>query len=251
MKKFFSLLLVSIAISFSGYSQCVPDTSITHNVTGIYPDSATGLPHAFVGTSYVADIHLCVPATTTYAGQSVTVDSVRVTAVTGLPSGFTYSCTPSNCIFPGGATSCFQITGNAPTAGMIGNYPLEVSLKVSGRLLGIIPQQVDTTNGNYTIVIDDNIGVATLVPSTFQVSQNKPNPFFGKTDVIVSSPVSETIQIKVSDLIGNVLQTQSLRLPKGNNTVALTSEELRPGIYLYTITNGRSSFTRRMIVSGN
>lgn len=251
MKKIFTILLLSVIASYSGFSQCVPDTSITHNIPGIYPDSTAGLPHAIVGTAYVSDLQISVPANTTYAGQNVVIDSVRVVSVVGLPSGFTYSCTPSNCIFLGGQTSCVQITGNAPTAGMIGAYPLDVNLKVSGRLLGIIPQQVDTTNSNYVIVIDDNTGLASITSSSFQVSQNKPNPFHGKTEVIISSPVQETIRIKVCDLIGNVLQTQTLSMPRGNNSILLSSDELSPGIYLYTITNGKSSVTRRMIVSGN
>ncbi|MBK9026296.1 MAG: T9SS type A sorting domain-containing protein, partial [Saprospiraceae bacterium] len=63
--------------------------------------------------------------------------------------------------------------------------------------------------------------------------------FHGKTEVIISSPVQETIRIKVCDLIGNVLQTQTLNMPRSNNSILLSSDELSPGIYLYSITNGK------------
>lgn len=251
MKKIYTLLLVLLAGAVTGFGQCVPDTSITHNVTGIYPDSTAGLPHATVGIPYLTDMQFCVPANAVYLGQNVVIDSMRIVSVLGLPPGFTYSCTPTNCIFLGGTTSCIQITGSAPTSGMIGNYPLTVNLKVSGRLLGIFAQQIDTTNSNYTIVIDENTGLPSISPTAFQVAQNKPNPFRGKTEVMVSSPTSEMLHIKVCDLLGNVLQTETIQVPKGNNNISISSEDLSPGIYLYTISNGRSSKTRRMIVSGN
>ncbi|HRH64794.1 MAG TPA: T9SS type A sorting domain-containing protein [Bacteroidia bacterium] len=251
MKKLLFLFVFALGVSSSGYSQCVPDTNITHNVSGIYPDSATGLPHAVVGVPYLTDMQFSIPTDTMYAGQPAVLDSIRITYMTGLPAGFTYTCTPPNCIFPGGATSCIQITGTAPTSGMVGSYPIVVGLRVSGRLYGIIAQQIDTSNSNYTIVIDNNTAIATLVPTAFQVSQNKPNPFHGKTEITVSGPTSEELKIKVCDLLGNVLRNETAIVPKGISSIYLTSDELSPGIYLYTITNGRSSVTRRMIVSGN
>src|SRR4051812_1294579 len=115
--------ILSLGVLYS-YAQCIPDTSITHNEAGIYPDSATGLPHAVVGVAYSTVIQLKVLTDT----SGVTVDSIDITNVTGLPAGFTYQCTPSSCHFPGGSDACILLTGPAPTVAMAGQiYPLTVN----------------------------------------------------------------------------------------------------------------------------
>src|SRR5438046_195158 len=107
MKKIFLLV---VAVAFAGstsFAQCVPDTSITHNDPGVYPDSATNLPHAIVGIPYSTVIQLKVLTdTTTMIGPitvPVTIDSIIATNVSGLPAGYTYNCTPSTCVFLGGS----------------------------------------------------------------------------------------------------------------------------------------------------
>ena len=119
MKKLITLIAVCFAFSNSSIAQCVPDTAITHNVPGIYPDSATGLPHSYVGLAYLADIQVKVLTDTVYLGFPATIDSIKINSVSGLPAGFTYDCTPSNCVFPGGSDACIQLTGAAPNSGMM------------------------------------------------------------------------------------------------------------------------------------
>ena len=55
-------MLLIVAFTFSGYSQCTPDPQFTQG--GIYPDSATGLPPAFVGVAYDEVITVVVPQDT-------------------------------------------------------------------------------------------------------------------------------------------------------------------------------------------
>lgn len=249
MKKILTVLLLLTGFTTAVNAQCTPDPSYT--VPGIYPDSATGIPHATVGLPYSTVIQFRIPTDTVYAGAPVTIDFFRITSVTGLPSGFAWSSTPSNGSFPGGSNGCMQIDGTAPTTPMIGSYPLVVGIRVVGRLYGIIPDSIDTQNDNYILVIDANTGTGTIVPSIFDVSQNQPNPFSGTSEITVTMPVSETVSIRITDLLGNLVKSQSTFLQRGVSKLNLSSAEFSPGIYLYTVSNGRNSFTRRMIVSGN
>ena len=117
MKKIFLLIAMTFAIVNSGSAQCTPDTSITHNVPGIYPDTLVGLPHSYVGVPYMTDIQVKVFTNTTYMGVPATIDSLVVISVAGLPPGFGYSNTPSSGVFPGGSDACILLSGAAPSAG--------------------------------------------------------------------------------------------------------------------------------------
>lgn len=250
MKKLFTLIAICFAISGSSFSQCVPDTSITHNIPGIYPDSATGLPHAYVGLSYLADIQVRVLTDTTYMGFPATIDSIKINSVSGLPAGFTYSCSPANCVFPGGSDACIQLTGAAPTSGMMGVYPLTVNMAIYGRAFGI-PQTVLDTNDSYIIYIENNVGIAPITNLSFTVGQNTPNPASVTTLIPVNVPRNVVVHFSISNLLGKQITSHDVNLQKGGNNIPVNLQSLQPGIYLYNITYGGNSVTRRMIVSEN
>jgi hypothetical protein len=246
MKK---ILLAFAGLSFvitGAIAQCVPDVTITE--PGIYPDSATGLPHALIGSPYSTVIQLKVLTDTTYLSQPATVDSVVITGVVGLPSGFSYTCTPSSCHFPGGSNACILLQGTAPTSGMEGTYPITVNVTTYGHL-GPIPASLPTDITRYRIIIDPLNGLSSLQNNKFEVGQNIPNPFSKSTDIAFNSPVSELLTFKVSNLLGKVVYTKSIFAQRGLNKIMLSSKDFDAGIYIYTLGNAKSSVTKRMIVS--
>ncbi len=249
-------ILLSIAtclvlgVSTRSMAQCTPDPGATTAGPGIYPDALSGIPHATVGIPYSTTFQILVPVDTTYLGLPAIIDSINVTGVTGFPSGFSYSCNPSNCSFPGGSNGCFVLEGSAPTSGQIGSYPLVVNLMVYGRVLGV-PQTLPSSNDNYTLYIDQNVGITSLVPSGFFVSQNLPNPFGNMTEVIVGSPAADRIVVTIADLLGNIVSTETYQVQKGQNRLQFRADDFQSGVYLYSVTNGKQTFTRRMIVSGH
>src|SRR2546430_4948284 len=100
MKKFLLLTAAAFVLLVKGFSQpCTPDISITK--PGIFPDSATNLPHAVVGTPYSTVMQVRVPHDTTVIifSQSIniTIDSIVLKSFTGFPSGYTNACNPSTC----------------------------------------------------------------------------------------------------------------------------------------------------------
>ncbi len=249
MKRIVLLISFLFFIASGSFAQCTPDTAITHNVVGIYPDSATGLPHAIVGTPYSTVIQLKVLTDTVVLGSPATVDSVVITGTIGLPPGFSYNCTPSSCHFPGGSDACITLTGPAPTAGMAGMiYPLTVSVTSYGHL-GIIPASLPTDITRYRIVVDPLTGISTLSNEKFDVSQNVPNPFSKTTEISFNSPSNELLTLKVSNLLGKVVFSKSVFSQRGLNKITLSSKDFDAGIYIYTIGNSRTSITKRMIVS--
>lgn len=248
MKKIFTLILLLIGANQFVSAQCVPDTSITHNDPGIYPDTLTGLPHALVGVGYNADIQVKVLTDTVYLGFPATVDSINIVNVSGLPNGFTYTCFPANCSFPGGSDACILLSCASPNAADEGVYPLTVNTVIYGQAFGF-PQTVPQDITGYYIVLETNLGIATLNPAVFAMSQNSPNPSSSLTSISVSMPQSSTVQFKMVNLIGKEVMAQQYAFNKGLNTIPVNLNGIPNGIYLYTVSYGGHSLTRRMIVS--
>jgi len=146
-----SILTTLILIPFLGislaYSQCVPGL---FNTPGFYPDSATGLPNACVNNQYNEVLTIVVPYDTLISGFTLHFDSLGVTNIIGLPSGFSYVTNPSSGYWLGGNSGCILITG---TNGTIGTYPLTIHMMLT-TLEGVsIPYTID----DYKIIITANV----------------------------------------------------------------------------------------------
>ena len=144
MKKF--LLTLTLAIAFIGANaQCTPDAQFI--LPGIYPDSATGLSSAIVGQSYDEVITIISPTDTSVVifGQSipVTVQTIELISVTGLPASFSYDCETANCTFSGGSTSCAVLTSSSPTVAEVGLHQIimNTTTTVDAGLFGIQNQE--------------------------------------------------------------------------------------------------------------
>ncbi len=243
----FVFFLVSYLIT-SG--QCVPDTSITHNRPGNYPDTITGLPHSITGQSYSTVIQVKVLTDSTVGTLTGVVDSIVVENVTGLPSGFSYTCTPSSCSFPGGSDGCITLSGSAPTLQMVGSYPLVVQSTIYFKIFGT-PQTLQNDILGYSIVIDTTTGISTLEKNNFSAGQNSPNPAKDYTVIPLTISHPEEVSLTIVNLIGKKVFSRSYNLQKGKTNITLDLHNLQPGIYLYTFSNGLTSVARRMIITND
>ncbi|MBC8048380.1 MAG: T9SS type A sorting domain-containing protein [Fimbriimonadaceae bacterium] len=138
MKRFLSTTIFGLLITLISYAQpCTVDASCT---SGICPDSITNLPvTADNVTSYSTTVTVVVPKDTTDSGFTLKYKNITLNSVSGLPPGFTYTCNPATCVFPGNAKSCIKISGNPSTAGA-GTYNITayVTAKLTHWLLGTI-----------------------------------------------------------------------------------------------------------------
>jgi hypothetical protein len=247
MKQIYALFIFVLSV-FNSFGQCIPDSGITHNTPGIYPDSATGLPHAITGQPYSTVIQINVRPDTTILGLPAVIDSVNIEDVAGLPPGFTYSCSPSNCSFPGGTNGCISLNGTAPAT--TGIYPLVVRLRAYGSILGT-PSSLADSSDDYRIVVDSTTGIGTLDKSVFNAYQNTPNPAKESTTIPVVLAHSSRVSLKVANIIGKVVLKKDYDLQRGKSNVEIDLRGMLPGIYLYTLTDGANTVTRRMIISND
>jgi hypothetical protein len=243
-----SFLFILLAFSSGSYAQaqCTPDLSITQQ--GLYPDSATGLPHAYVGVPYNTVIQIRVLTDTTYLGLPAKIDSVRIDSIRGLPltGGFAYQCNKSSCTWAGGTNGCVLLTGNPTQAG---TYPVKIYLKAYGKASGF-PATLPSTINYYKIVVEQNTGIQSLNPNEFGATQNSPNPFSGISEITFNVPHAGKISFTVYNLLGMSVYSHSVNASAGINKIAISSKELGQGVYMYSLSDGRTTITKKMVVSG-
>jgi hypothetical protein len=52
-------------------------------------------------------------------------------------------------------------------------------------------------------------------------------------------------------MVGKEMMKANFKAVKGENSYNLLNEKLTPGVYFYTLSDGKNTATRRMIVSAN
>ena len=115
MKQIFTLILIAFTTTYS-WAQCSPDP----NATGIISPSPDSLDGTILeeGIYFEDTITINVPADTTVPTLGVvTIDSINVTNISGLPIGMTYACQNATCSTPGGAQGCVALYGTPQQAG--------------------------------------------------------------------------------------------------------------------------------------
>ena len=86
-------------------------------------------------------------------------------------------------------------------------------------------------------------------PNSFYLNQNFPNPFNPTTIITYSLPVSSDVTLKIYDVLGRKITTlvDKFQTP-GIHTVTYNAAALSSGIYLYKLTAGSFSQTKKLIL---
>ena len=169
MKKIVLILILCFSYVLT-FAQCTPlpyqDSSFN-----IWPDTIDNLPIVQQGVNYLTTITIKTPTTlieaagydsvqTQVLGQYVgnwPVDSMELISISGMPNGLNLDCLVPNCIIPGDALTCAEVSGN--TVDPIGIYPIVIDVKVytHGTITILFPISIDTT------VVDQILGYKAIV----------------------------------------------------------------------------------------
>ncbi len=87
------------------------------------------------------------------------------------------------------------------------------------------------------------------VPQKYELLQNYPNPFNPTTVINFSIPKSGLVTLKVYNVLGQeVAELVNDVKPAGNYEVTFDASDLTSGMYIYTITSGNFSSTKKMML---
>ncbi|MBU6324921.1 MAG: T9SS type A sorting domain-containing protein [Bacteroidetes bacterium] len=83
----------------------------------------------------------------------------------------------------------------------------------------------------------------------FVVSQNFPNPFSDKSEVLIFMDEPGTLQVDILTLDGKTIRSSSEKLmTRGNHNIQLDGKGLKAGMYLYRFTAGKNVVTKKMTI---
>ncbi len=240
MKKLLSFFLIGFAYVSLQAQPCTPGPE---NAPGIYPDTITNLPIASVGLSYFGVISAVIPTDSTISGISFTIDSIGITGIDGLPTGFIYTPNSTSGYWPGGGKGCIAITGT-PTLAQVGTHPLVIHLLAK---VGGLPMAYTATG--YKIIVQNSGSISFEVASDkFDLLQNYPNPFDYSTDIRFVSPVVGKYDFSVCNILGEVVYLSKVNAVTGMNTISFSGKNLKSGLYMYKLSNGSQTLTKRMTI---
>jgi len=250
IKKLLSFTLVAFAtVSFA--QVCTPDISCIPASTpyGICPDSTTGLAIGTVGVPYSQLVSIKVPSDPSSFGAppGTGLTSIEIIGVDSLAPGLSHTCAPASCNFPASSNGCVLVTGTPTVA-----WNKQLIIHGLGHLtLPIVgtPFTQGIDNMQYRSVVVDPSGVESLDLTKFDVDQNSPNPFDENTEIRFSSVNNVSVEFKVYNMLGAVVYENSFGANKGVNRIKIGANSFAPGVYIYSITNGDKTITKRMIVA--
>ena len=86
-----------------------------------------------------------------------------------------------------------------------------------------------------------------VLPGTFQLAQNFPNPFNPSTMISYQLPAASHIALKVFDMLGNEVATLVNETKEaGSYSATFDGSKLSSGIYFYTLQAGNFTATKKL-----
>lgn len=279
MKKIFYSLLCCFFILFTN-AQTAPTCSLDPNFIalpkkGVWPDSVTNFVSGTVGQPYIQNITVKVPLDTIQSSlkfcfNRVVLSTASVVSNYNLPPGLQFGSSTSAVLngtvngapslkFPGNANNCASIYGTPTTAGTY-TLQLKVDAYASLQPVGNCASSPNVSAGTnlsssvlkyYIIKIDPPAGINENVTSQNFGLNNYPNPFNTKTQFKFVVKDESTATLKITDVLGKTIYTDSFKTKFGTNSYELDGSRLSEGMYFYTISYKNFSETKRMIISQN
>lgn len=235
------------------------DTVISFEIVPGNPTDVT----AYIDAFKITDVRN-VPTGMTYGTD------VEASADAGAPWGYWYNVgtvpnqtSTQGCVFINGTEDQWNTLAN----GSLGAVQLEIDVDV--RIAGTNPDLstiiqngswmsgVPATLGGGVITVTDywlvaqvsSVGIVEVDERKFMLINNYPNPFTGVTNISFNAPHDMTgIEFNVYSILGSKVHTQKLDAERGVNNIEYNGTQLSSGLYIYTLSDGVNTLTRKMNV---
>lgn len=246
---------------------CVPDATLPDTAVGVFPVPYSKITPkggisdtACLNTYYDFVFTLSVPKSFN-AGLfgTIPVNSIQLSttkAVENMPTGLSYTCNPPNCVFPSGTKGCIIIAGTPTDPANVG----QTDLKIKGQVNSVLPIDITFPNaqlfdeGNYYLYVRPQGSAACRTSSTRELAATKlrmgnvPNPFTGSTQIEVEAEIRGQFDFRVYDLTGRMIQRRPVQIIQGINRIPFAANNLPPGLYVFTLTDGLNTVSRKMVI---
>lgn len=274
MKKLLSILFIASSSMWVS-AQCTP-TGYDFGAApyGIYPDTSVGLNTGILNTPYEQVMYIKVPIQASEIPAEfipptidpallalATIDYIKIDSINVMINGvqspmsalmgpeYALYCSANNCEFAGGDQNCVNVSG---TPNQIGDFDLVIlaSGQATATVFGFpVPQAVPQFPiTGYRIHVSLDASVTIEAPAQFEVGFASPNPAKNLVNFPYAMSNKGDARIVVTGLLGNTLLDKMVESKKGDNLYQLDVSQWEEGVYLYSIDNGKSKVTRRLVV---
>jgi hypothetical protein len=260
----------------SGSSQCTPSGALTK--PGLAPVSDS-LPPLVNGTISSTVIQFKNFDTITFGGQTLKVQSIRVDSIGNLPLSTCWATNKASNTWANQEDGCIKVNGNVCSTP--GQYRLKiiVTASVGQTPQTAIPIQTDAgAAGLYYYARVKNAGDADQAVDTTGQSANSnifvaygpsascsvgindvasninslsvvPNPFNNKAVVSFYSDKAGVMTERLTNMLGSEVLRKSIEVRMGENSSMIEKNNLPTGVYFYSLSDGKSVATKRVVIS--
>lgn len=236
MKKRLLTALIILTAGISSAQTCNPQYQ--DSTFGAWPDTTTNFATAYVGVPYVQTLDFKAPADAgdidpQYAGAAIS--QYKVTSVAGLPSGFTYHCSTTNCEYSGGTAGCAELRGTA-TSNQVGVHPIEINIQAT-IMAGPLPVPVNHTFKGYKLVVEEELSTSLLSPDDVYIF---PNPASSAVN-IVNAHNYETLEIY--GVNGQLISQKQV----SSSEEQINISDLKEGVYFLHLIKGTTTNVHKFV----
>jgi len=190
-----------------------------------------------------------------FEADTVTIKNINVTAsilapksVLDFPTGLVTGQVMVRCMFGAGQFNNSLFNGTVTNDTTIANFASVVSATQLS-MPTIVNVPVSMAKISSSIDGATGVGIENVVPNEFNLLQNYPNPFNPATTISFSIANSGFVTLTVYNVTGEKVMTLVNRdYQPGNYSVEFNANMLASGIYLYRLTAGSFTSTKKMIL---
>ncbi len=150
--------------------------------------------------------------------------------------------TTTSLVIPAGAQAWDQ-------ALHVGNQTFSYIVTTAGSYSYKCTPHFPGMEGSFTANIIGITPISGVVPDKYNLSQNYPNPFNPTTDIRFDIPNSANVKLSVMNIVGQEIEVLvDGQLNAGSYTADWNAAEFPSGVYIYKLTSGEFSDTKKMIL---
>ncbi|HLP51052.1 MAG TPA: T9SS type A sorting domain-containing protein [Chitinophagales bacterium] len=252
----------------SGPNQCTPSGTLSEPGLSPASDSLPAVNNGEVSTTVIQFKNF---DTLTFGGQVLTIQTLRLDSIGNLPSGLCWTTNKANNTWANQEDGCIKVNGT--TCSTPGQHKLKIIVTAN---VGInITTDADAANLKYYVRVKNLWDAETAVDTT-QTSANPfiaygnaancavgikdvssnisslnvaPNPFNNKAAVSFYSDKAGVMTERMTNMIGSEVFKKSTQITTGLNTLMIDRSDLPTGVYFYSISDGKTVATKRVVIS--
>jgi hypothetical protein len=259
----------------SGPSQCTPSGDL--NKPGI--SVSDSLPPVVNGTQANTTIQFKNFDTIRFGGQLLKIQSLRLDSIGNLPSGTCWATNVANNTWGNQTDGCIKVSGlvcSTPgqyrlkiiVTAYVGNTAPGLPIGTDAGAAGLyyyvrvknasdnVERPVDTSgqsaNSNvfvpYGYGADCNVGIKDITSNINNLTV-VPNPFTNKAVVSFYADKAGVMTERITNMIGSEVYRKATEVRAGENTSLIDRNNLPSGVYFYSISDGKSMMTKRVVIA--